>query len=461
VIHQAIVAKKRKKSHPHPLAKIRRSAIIFRETPPGAATIMKLHTKIFIGLLAGFAAGSLLAILHAGGVAAYIKPLGDIFIKLLKMIAIPLIAVSIMGATASFTDLKKLGRVGLKTVAFFLVSMVLAASLGIVAANLFQPGKNLDAAKKEAIQAEMQAEGRWQQPATAPAITPRTSAADFLLALIPANPFAALAAGDMLPVITFSILLGLAFTLIIPAKRDKILELLDALNDALVALVKGVMRLAPYAVFALITAVIAQFGFHFLLALLEYALVTIAAMALFLFGYYSLVVALLGRISPLAFFRQLSSVGLLAFSTSSSNAVLPENMVSCEQKLGMDRGIVAFVLPLGATINMSGTSIYQGVSAVFIAQVFGITLSLQQQAMVVLTATLAAVGTAGIPGIGIVTLSMVLGSAGIPLEGIGLIIGVERILDMCRTVLNVMGDSATALIVDRSEKRRERRRSWV
>lgn len=307
----------------------------------------------------------------------------------------------------------------------------------------------------------MQAEGRWQQPATAPAITPQSSATNFLLALIPANPFAALAAGDMLPVITFSILLGLAFTLIIPAKRDKVLELLDALNDALVALVKGVMRLAPYAVFALITAVIAQFGFHFLLVLLEYALVTIAVMAFFLFGYYSLVVALLGGISPLTFFRSLSSVGLLAFSTSSSNAVLPENMVSCEQKLGMDRGVVSFVLPLGATINMSGTSIYHGVSAVFIAQVFGITLSLQQQALVVLTATLAAVGTAGIPGIGIVTLSMVLGSAGIPLEGIGLIIGVERILDMCRTVLNVMGDSATALIIDRSEKRRERRHSWV
>ncbi len=418
---------------------------------------MKLHTKIFIGLLAGIAAGALLAMLQAGAVAAYVKPLGDIFIQLLKMIAIPLIAVSIMGATAGFADLKKLGRVGLKAVAFFLASMALAVSLGIVAANLFQPGKSLDAAKREAIQAGIQAESRRQQPAAAP----RAGASEFLLALIPTNPFAALAAGDMLPVITFSLLLGLAFTLIAPAKRERVLELLDALNDALVALVKGVMGLAPYAVFALITAVIAQFGFHFLLALLEYALVTVGVMAFFLFGYYSLAVALLGGTSPLTFFRRLSSVGLLAFSTSSSNAVLPENMVSCEQKLGMDRGVVSFVLPLGATINMSGTSIYHGVSAVFIAQVFGVALSLQQQALVVLTATLAAVGTAGIPGIGIVTLSMVLGSAGIPLEGIGLIIGVERILDMCRTVLNVMGDSATALIVDRSEKRRERRRSWV
>ncbi len=422
---------------------------------------MKLHTKIFIGLVAGTAAGSLLAMLDAGAVAAYVKPLGDIFIQLLKMIAIPLIAVSIMGATAGFADLKKLGRIGLKAVAFFLVSMILAVSLGIAAANLFQPGKNLDAAKKEAIQAGIQSEGRWQHPASPSATAARTRPGEFLLALIPANPFAALASGDMLPVITFSLLLGLAFTLIAPSKRDKVLELLDALNDALVALVKGVMRLAPYAVFALITAVIAQFGFHFLLALLEYALVTIGTMAIFLFGYYSLAVALLGGTSPLFFFRRLGSVGLLAFSTSSSNAVLPENMVSCEQKLGMDRGVVSFVLPLGATINMSGTSIYQGVSAVFIAQVFGITLSLQQLALVVLTATLAAVGTAGIPGIGIVTLSMVLGSAGIPLEGIGLIIGVERVLDMCRTVLNVMGDSATALIVDRSEKRRERRRSWV
>jgi Na+/H+-dicarboxylate symporter len=420
---------------------------------------MKLHTKIFIGLLAGAIAGSLLALFKVNDVAAYIKPVGDIFIKLLKMIAIPLIAVSIMGATAGFADLKKLGRVGLKGVSFFLASMVLAASLGIVAANLFQPGKNLDPAKKEAIMAGVQADGDWQKKAAAG--SPRASVGDFLLSMVPANPFAALANGDMLAVITFSILLGLAFTLIAPAKRDRVVELLDSVNDALIVLVKGVMRLAPYAVFALIASVIAQFGFHFLLALLEYSLVTIGVMAVFLFAYYGLAVFLLGRVNPLLFFRSLSSVGLLAFSTSSSNAVLPENMISCEQKLGIDRGIVSFILPLGATINMSGTSIYQGVSAVFIAQVFGIALSLQQQLLIVITATLAAVGTAGIPGIGIITLAMVLGTSGLPLEGIGLIIGVERILDMCRTVLNVLGDSATALIVDRSEKRRERRRTWV
>jgi Na+/H+-dicarboxylate symporter len=422
---------------------------------------MKLHTKIFIGLLAGAIAGSLLALFRVDGVAAYIKPVGDIFIKLLKMIAIPLIAVSIMGATAGFADLKKLGRVGLKGLSFFLASMVLATSLGIVAANLFQPGKNLDPAKKEAIMAGVSANPDWQKKTAAGAGGPRASVGDFLLSIVPANPFSALANGDMLAVITFSILLGLAFTLIAPVKRDKVVELLDAVNDALIMLVKGVMQLAPYAVFALIASVIAQFGFHFLLALLEYALVTIGVMAVFLFAYYGLAVFLLGRVSPLLFFRSLSSVGLLAFSTSSSNAVLPENMICCEQKLGIDRGIVSFILPLGATINMSGTSIYQGVSAVFIAQVFGIALSLQQQLLIVLTATLAAVGTAGVPGIGIITLAMVLGASGIPLEGIGLIIGVERILDMCRTVLNVLGDSATALIVDRSEKRRERRRTWV
>ncbi|MCU0236346.1 MAG: dicarboxylate/amino acid:cation symporter [Acidobacteria bacterium] len=422
---------------------------------------MKLHTRIFIGLLAGAIAGSLLALFAVSGVAAIIKPVGDLFIKLLKMIAIPLIAVSIMGATAGFADLKKLGRVGLKGLSFFLASMVLATALGIVAANLFQPGRNLDPARKAAILAGMQADADLQKKAAIGSGAPRAGVADFLLSMVPANPFTALANGDMLAVITFSILLGLAFSLIAPQKRDRVLELLDALNDALIVLVKGVMRLAPYAVFALITSVIAQFGFHFLLALLEYSLVTIGVMAVFLFAYYGLAVLLLGRVSPMHFFRSLSSVGLLAFSTSSSNAVLPENMVSCEQKLDIDRGIVSFILPLGATINMSGTSIYQGVSAVFIAQVFGIALSLQQQLLIVLTATLAAVGTAGIPGIGIITLAMVLGASGLPLEGIGLIIGVERILDMCRTVLNVLGDSATALIVDRSEKRRERRRTWV
>ncbi|MBN2344914.1 MAG: dicarboxylate/amino acid:cation symporter [Candidatus Aminicenantes bacterium] len=422
---------------------------------------MKLHTKILLGLLAGVAAGLLLALLQIGGVAAYIRPVGDIFIKLLKMIAIPLIMISIMSATAAFVDLKKLGRVGLKGVSFFLVSMGFAVALGIAAATLFQPGKSLDPERKAAIMAEIQADGDWRQQIAGSGQAAQKSVADFLLSLIPANPFRAMAEGDMLALITFSILLGLAFNLIAPGKKDKVLPLLDAANDALIALVKGVMKLAPLAVFALIASVTAQFGFHFLLALLEYSLVTMGVMAFFLFAYYGLAVWLLGRFHPLTFFKSLRSVGLLAFSTSSSNAVLPENMISCEQKLGIGRGVVSFILPLGATINMSGTSIYHGVSAVFIAQVFGIALTLQQQLTIVLTATLAAVGTAGIPGIGIITLAMVLGSAGIPLEGIGLIIGVERILDMCRTVLNVMGDSAAALIVDRSEKRRERKRAWI
>ncbi len=366
--------------------------------------------------------------------------------------------VSIMGASAGFSDLKKLKRIAVKTIVFFLFSTVLAVSMGIIAANVFRPGQGLDPVKKQAIMADIQTNADWQKQLAAGAAAQKKTVSAFLLELIPANPFTALAAGDMLGVITFSLLLGLAFTLIDTAKRQKIIDLLDAANDALIALVKGVMKLAPLAVFTLITAAIAQFGFHFLWSLLGYSLLTIGVMAVFLFGYYSLVIALLGRSNPITFFKAMSSVGLLAFSTSSSNAVLPENLVSCEQKLGIDKRSAAFILPLGATINMSGTAIYQGVSAVFIAQVFGLTLTLQQQLLIILTATLAAVGTAGIPGIGIITLAMVMGSAGIPAQGIGLIIGVERILDMCRTVLNVMGDSATALIVDQTEKRRDARR---
>ena len=421
---------------------------------------MKMHTKIFIGLVGGAITGSLLALLKWGEAAAYIKPLGDLFIKLLKMITIPLIMVSIMAATAGFGDLKKLGRVGLKGVSFFLISTIFAVSLGMTAANLFKPGQHLDPEKKQALMAEIRTNADFQKQIDS-GVGKKKKAADFFLDLIPANPFAALARGDMLAVITFSVLLGLAFSLIAAQKREKVLELLEAVNDALIALVKGVMKLAPFAVFALIASVVAQFGFHFLLSLLRYSLVTIGVMAAFLFGYYGLAVLLLARTNPLHFFRNLSSVGLLAFSTSSSNAVLPENMISCEQKLGVNRDIASFILPLGATINMSGTSIYQGVSAVFIAQVFGYALTLQQQLVIVLSATLAAIGTAGIPGIGIITLALVLGSANIPAEGIGLIIGVERILDMFRTVLNVLGDSATALIVDRSEKRREQRQRGI
>jgi len=415
---------------------------------------MKLHNKILIGLLAGTLLGSALVLLQIGQLSSYFKPLGDLFIKLLKMITIPLIMVSIMGATAGFSDIKKLGRVGLKGVGFFLLSTVLAVSIGMGAANLLKPGSGVDESKKEAILSEIRSSPDWQKQMDQQSSDPRRSPADFILSLIPANPFAALADGDMLAVITFSVLFGLASAMIGGSKRDLLLGLFDAANEALVKLVKLVMGLAPYAVCALIASVITQFGFRFLLSLLEYCAVAMGIMALFLFAYYSLMIYTLGHTSPWRFFSAMRSVALLAFSTSSSNATLPENMIDCEQKLGIRKEIASFILPLGATINMSGTAIYQGVSVVFIAQVFGITLSLHQLLMVVLTATMAAVGTAGIPGIGIVTLAMVLGSVGIPIEGIGLIIGVERILDMSRTVLNVLGDSATALIVHQSEERR-------
>ncbi len=415
---------------------------------------MKLHNKILIGLIAGSLLGSALVMLEIGHLSAYIKPLGDIFIKLLKMITIPLIMVSIMGATAGFSDVKKLGRVGIKGVGFFLLSTTLAVSIGLGASSLLKPGGGIDAAKKEAILTDIRSSPDWQKQMTRQNSDPRRTPADFLLSLIPANPFTALAEGDMLAVITFSILFGLAVTMITASRRDLILGLLDAANEALVKLVKMVMTLAPYAVCALIASVITQFGFNFLLSLLEYCAAAMGIMAFFLFVYYSLMISTLGRTSPWRFFSAMRSVALLAFSTSSSNAVLPENMIDCEQKLGIRKEIASFILPLGATINMSGTAIYQGVSVMFIAQVFGMSLSLHQLLIVVLTATLAAVGTAGIPGIGIVTLAMVLGSAGIPVEGIGLIIGVERILDMSRTVLNVLGDSATALIVHQSEERR-------
>ena len=419
---------------------------------------MKLHNKILIGLLAGVLVGSAMVILNVAQLSAVIKPLGDLFIKLLKMITIPLIMVSIMGATAGFHDIRKLGRVGLKGVGFFLLSTVLAVSIGMGGARMLSPGKGIDSTRKEAILREIHSSPDFQKQMARQTEDPRRSPGDFILSLIPANPFSALAEGDMLAVITFSVLFGLASAMIPVDKRDLLTKLLDAVNEALIKLVKLVMGIAPYAVFTLIAAVITQFGFGFLLSLLEYCAAAMGIMAFFLFAYYALMISVLGRSSPWRFFSAMRSVALLAFSTSSSNAVLPENMIDCEQKLGIRKEIAAFILPLGATINMSGTAIYQGVSVVFIAQVFGITLSVHQLLMVILTATLAAVGTAGIPGIGIVTLAMVLGSAGLPMEGIGLIIGVERILDMSRTVLNVMGDSATALIVHQSEERRKRNR---
>jgi len=403
---------------------------------------MKIYTKIAIGLALGVIVGPLL-----GAKALYIEPFGRAFIKLIVMLVVPLVVASLTLGTASLGDIKKLGRVGLKTVAYYLIATALAVSFGLLLANTFQPGVGLDPGVKAKLLSEYK--GVSEEQLTKAMEKPGLW--DIFLSLIPSNPIKAMAESDMLPIITFCILTGIAMTMISSQRRRRLVGLLESINDTMIVLVDIVMKLAPYGVFALMAGVAGRFGYEVLLTLLKYVLVTILALFLFMIVVYSLSVKLMGGISPLKFFKIIRPVQLVAFSTCSSNATLPINLKTTEEELKVSRDIASFVLPLGATINMHGTAIYHGVSALFIAQVYGIDLSIASQLMVVLTATLASIGCAGVPGIGMITLTIVLTTIGIPVEGIALVMGVERILDMCRTVLNVTGDSTCAVFVAWSE----------
>ncbi|NIM52138.1 MAG: cation:dicarboxylase symporter family transporter [Gemmatimonadales bacterium] len=403
---------------------------------------IKLHTKILLGLILGAVFGPLL-----GNIAVQIKPVGDAFINLLIMIVVPLVMASLIVGTASLGDLRKLGRIGIKTVGYYLVATALAVAMGLAAGKAFKPGAGMD----EETKASMLADYAGVTEEQLQRVTEKPSLGDFLVRIIPRNPFRAMAETNFLQIIFFAILFGIALTILGEQHRKPVLDILNTVNDAMIVLVKMVMRVAPYGVFALIAAVSAQFGYGVLLTLLKYVVVAVGTMAVFTVTFYPISLRLSGM-SPVFFFKKYYEVMLFAFSTSSSNATLPVNLEVSENELGVSNQVAAFVLPLGATVNMNGTAIYQGVSTIFIAQVFGISLGLMDLLTVVLTATLASIGAAGVPGIGMVTLTIVLTQLGIPLEGIALVVGVERILDMTRTTVNVTGDTACAIWVAKTEK---------
>ena len=402
---------------------------------------MKLHTQILIGLILGALLGPLM-----GDVALWIKPIGDAFINLLIMIVVPLVMASLIVGTASLGDLKKLGRIGIKTVGYYLVATIIAVSFGLVAGKAFNPGAGLD----EDVKARMLTDYAGVTEQQLERVDEKPSLSEFLVNIVPRNPFKAMVETNFLQIIFFALLFGISLTILPEERRKPVLNLLMSVNDAMIVLVKLVMRIAPIGVFALIAAVAAQFGYGVLLTLLKYVVVTIGTMIAFVVAVYPISLKLSGM-SPMYFFKKYYEVALFAFSTSSSNATLPLNLQVSEEDLGVSNDVASFVLPLGATINMNGTAIYQGVSTIFIAQVFGITLGLQDLIIVVLTATLASIGAAGVPGIGMVTLTIVLQQIGIPVEGIALVVGVERILDMTRTAVNVTGDTTCAVWVAKTE----------
>lgn len=402
---------------------------------------MKIYTKITIGLFAGAIAGVFL-----GEKAAFLEPFGNAFIRLITMVVIPLVLASLIVGTVSLGDIKKLGKVGGKTIAYYLVTTAIAISIGLILANIIQPGEGIS---QDVEQKLMDSYSAQSQEITIS--KEKLGISGLLTKLIPSNPLKAMVDGNMLGLIVFALLLGISLTSVQRDKAQGVISFFEGLNEAMIKLVEFIMKVAPYGVFALIAAVVGRFGASILKTLIWYAVVVLAGLFMQLIVTYSLSIRFLGRMSVLQFFRGIRSAQLVAFGTSSSNATLPVTMKCTEDNLGVSNKIASFVLPLGATINMDGTALYQGVAAVFIAQVYGISLSLPEQLLIVLTATLASIGAAGVPGAGVITLALILRVAGIPETGIALILGVDRILDMCRTVVNISGDAACATFIARTE----------
>ncbi len=378
-------------------------------------------------------------------IAMAVKPIGTLFLNLLKMIAIPLVLASLVVGASSLGDVRQMARIGGKTIGFYLVTTSLAISLGLVVANIVQPGTRLPAGTSERLMTEYGG-------GVADKISQELDfdVLDFLVDLVPTNPFDALAGGDMLHIVFFAVFLGLVLSIIPREKSDPVIRFFEGLSEATIRMVEVVMLLAPFGVFALISATIADFGFEILLTLAWYFGAVVLGLVLHVVITYLPLLRLLGKMSVPVFLRGIRRAQLLSFSTSSSAATLPVSM-ECVEELGVPNKISSFVLPLGATINMDGTALYQGVATLFIAQVYGIQLDFAAQLTVVLTATLASVGTAPVPGVGLIMLIIVLRSVGIPPEGIALILGVDRLLDMMRTVVNITGDAVASVVIASTE----------
>lgn len=466
---------------------------------------LQLYTQIFVGLILGIIAGVVF-----GEHVQVLKPIGTAFIRLITMVVVPLVFASLVMGIVSLGDLSKIGKIGGKSLGYFFVTTMFAITIGLVLTNIIQPGKGMDKSLLNSYkvtdevltslnQVEDPVEQKLIDDKVINFLTPlkdqklrkrdfekrfpeslsekqkslilkytevktdsatssieekaknKKPASDVLLDIIPKNPVKALNNSDMLQIIFFAIFFGVALTVIEPKKSKYIIGCFEAVNDAMVWIVTAVMKIAPLGVFALIASIIGQFGIGILLVLMKYTLTVILALFLHATLTYGSAVKLFSKTPLGKFYKGIRPAQLIGFSTSSSSATLPVTMRCLEENIGVSKKVSSFVLPLGATVNMDGTALYQGVAAVFIAQVFGMDLNLTQQLSIVLTATLASVGAAGVPGAGMITLTLILGSLGIPLEGLALILGVDRILDMFRTAVNLTGDSSAAVIIASSE----------
>ncbi|SDL93612.1 dicarboxylate/amino acid:cation symporter [Sediminibacillus halophilus] len=402
---------------------------------------MKLTTKIFIGLLLGAVVG---LILHFSAPSLFetldnyvFSLLGTLFLNLIKMLVVPIVFFSIVLGTASLGDPKKLGRIGGKTVAFFLATTTIAITIAMALAYLFQPGKT-----------GIDTTGASFESSEAPTVV------ETFTNIIPANPIQSMAEGNMLQIIAFSIFIGFALAML-GKKTEGALRLVEQGNDIMMFLVNLIMRFAPYGAFGLLASAIGTMGLDGAKAMASYMLVVLAGLVIHGVITYGTAVSLLGKMNPVHFLKGFFPAMTVGFSTSSSSATLPVSMKAAQENLNVPKSISSFVQPLGSTINMDGTAIMQGVATVFIAQVYAVDLSFSQLLMVVLVAVLASIGTAGVPGVGLIMLAMVLTQVSLPVEGIALIIGIDRLLDMTRTALNVTGDAACAVVVAETEKKHQ------
>lgn len=415
---------------------------------------MSHHPRILLGLLLGAVAGVVTNIATDGGestqrfVSLVTEPAGRMWLSALIMTVIPLILTSLSLGVAGLGDLKQVGRIGLTTLTIFIVLTAVAAVIGITLTNTFRPGEGLDPAMRAELMNAYGGEAK-----NAAGLSGSGLSMDMLVKIVPRNPVKAAAEGEMLAVIFFSLMLGIGIASLPKEKSGPLATFLESLGHVTVEIIHLVMKLAPFGVFCLIFSVTARFGFELLLHLFKYVGTVLAGLTIMMTVVYGIVLKFGARRNPIEFMKRARLVIITAFSTSSSNATLPTTIEVGQNELGIRKAVAGFVLPLGATMNMNGTSLFEGVTVLFLAQVFGIELSLGQQILVIAMSVITAVGAAGIPGGSIPFLIIVLGMFGIPPEGIAIVLGVDRILDMSRTIVNVAGDLVTASIIERMESR--------
>jgi Na+/H+-dicarboxylate symporter len=389
---------------------------------------MKLWVKILLGLLLGVISGVLFP-----SFSENIKPLGDIFIRSIKMLIVPLIFSSLVVGVTGMKDPKKLGRIGIKTFSMYLLTTAVAITIGLSVGTLLKPGVGVDLGSATVTKAKE------VQPFS-----------ETLVNLVPANPIQSMANGEVLPIIVFAILFGISLNLV-GKKADPLVKVIDAIAEAMYKLTAIVMELAPYGVFALMAFISQKYGMAVLLPLLKVLFGVYLGCIIHALFALSGSVYFFAKLNPLTFLKGIIDALAIAYSTASSSGTLPVTIRCARKNLGVSDNLSSFVLPLGATINMDGTAMYQGVAALFIAQAYGIDLTFGNYVTIILTSTLASIGSAGVPGAGLIMLTLVLNSVGLPVEGIALIAGIDRVLDMARTTVNVIGDCMVTVLVSKSE----------